>query len=169
MKTVIYIAIVQALLGAFDTLYYHEFQQQLPRSQKAKRELRLHAFRDFAYAIIFITFGWFEVKGIFAFIFCGVILTEIVITIWDFIEEDNTRKLPGGERAMHTLMAIIYGVLMTTLFPILKEWIPCKNEIIVVSNGYLSWIMLFFAVAVFISGIRDLVASFKLETKSRQG
>ncbi len=169
MRIVIYIAIIQALLGAFDTLYYHEYKQQLPRSKQAKRELRLHAFRDFAYAIIFISFGCFQLKGIFGIIFCGVILTEIVITIWDFIEEDNTRKLPGGERAMHTLMAIIYGVLIATLFPILKTWILSGSEIAVTSYGYLSWIMLFFAVAVFLSGIRDLIASFKLETKSRQG
>jgi cation transport ATPase len=160
MKTVIYIAILQALLGAFDTLYYHEFQQQLPRSSLAKKELRLHAARDFAYAIIFISFGWFQLKGIFALILCGVILTEIVITIWDFIEEDNTRKLPGGERAMHTLMAIIYGILIATLFPIIKMWFEADHpEIVGVYYGALSWIMLFFAIAVFLSGIRDMIAS----------
>lgn len=168
MKTVIYIAIVQALLGAFDTLYYHEYQQQLPRSSMAKKELRLHAVRDFAYAIIFITFGWFELRGIFGIVFLLIIASEIIITIWDFIEEDRTRKLPGGERAMHTLMAIIYGAMMAYLIPILFTWINHETGITGVHHGYLSWIMLFFAVAVFLSGIRDMIASFKLEKKSRQ-
>lgn len=165
MKTVIYIAIIQALLGGFDTLYYHEFQQQLPRSQKAKRELRLHAVRDFAYAIIFITLGWFQLRGIFGLLFLLIILAEIVITIWDFIEEDNTRKLPAGERAMHTIMAIVYGVMLANLVPIVFNWWLHRDiGIIGVHYGYLSWIMLVFAVAVFLSGIRDLVASYKLKT-----
>ena len=162
MRIVIYIAIVQALLGAFDTLYYHEYHQQLPRSKKAKRELRLHAARDFAYAIIFITFGWFEWHGILAMLFSLVIITEIIITIWDFIEEDLTRKLPAGERAMHTLMAIIYGGLLTCLIPIIFVWWQDDESKIVLTNyGYLSWIMTFFATGVFLSGIRDILASNK--------
>lgn len=165
MITVIYIAIIQALLGGFDTLYYHEYKQQLPRSQKAKRELRLHATRDFAYALIFITYGWFELKGFFGVLFCAIICTEVIITIWDFIEEDNTRKLPAGERAMHTIMAIVYGIMMSQLFPIVVDWLRADTEITRVNYGYLSWILLFFAVAVFLSGIRDLIASYRLVKK----
>lgn len=167
MRIVIYIAIVQALLGAFDTLYYHEFQQQLPRSSLAKKELRLHAVRDFAYAIIFITFGWFQLRGIFGILFLLIIAAEIIITIWDFIEEDRTRKLPAGERAMHTFMAIIYGAMIANLLPILFKWIRQDPEILGVYYGPISWIMLFFAGAVFLSGIRDMIASYKLGTKSR--
>lgn len=162
MKTIIYIAIVQAILGAFDTLYYHEYKQQLPRSQKAKKELRLHAARDFAYTIIFLTFGWLEWHGVLALLFSLVIITEIVITIWDFIEEDLTRKLPAGERAMHTLMAIIYGALLAYLFPIIFTWWQDNDsKTVYVSYGYLSWIMTFFATGVFLSGIRDILASRK--------
>jgi hypothetical protein len=167
MKTVIYIAIAQALLGAFDTLYYHEYQQQLPRSQKARRELRLHALRDFAYAIIFITFGWLEWRGWFGVLFALILVAEIIITITDFIEEDKTRKLPGGERAMHTFMAIVYGGLLSYLLPIVFSWWSNDTSgIVLVNYGILSWIMTVFAIAVFGSGIRDWIASNKLPIQS---
>ena len=49
MTTAIWLLFVQALLGAFDTLYYHEYRLRLPHGHAAKTELRLHAARDFAY------------------------------------------------------------------------------------------------------------------------
>lgn len=44
-------------LGAFDTLYYHEYRLKLPHSGHTRIELRLHAARDFAYAIIIGSLG----------------------------------------------------------------------------------------------------------------
>jgi hypothetical protein len=162
MKTVIYIAIIQALLGAFDTLYYHEYQQQLPRSKLARKELRLHALRDFAYTLIFLTFAWMEWHGLFGILFSLIICSEIVITIVDFVEEDRTRKLPAGERAMHTLMAIVYGSLLAYLIPLVFNWCNGPSEILFIHYGILSWIMTFAGIAVFLSGVRDWVASSKL-------
>jgi hypothetical protein len=93
-------------------------------------------------------------------------VAEIIITIVDFIEEDRTRKLPGGERAMHTLMAIVYGALLAYLIPIIfMWWWDDDAKFVIVNYGLLSWIMLFFAVSVFLSGIRDLIASNKLGSK----
>ena len=63
MEIVIYFAIVQAALWAFDTLYYHEYNLNLLKSNIAKLELKLHATRDFACAIIFATFAWVEWHG----------------------------------------------------------------------------------------------------------
>lgn len=55
MTLVLYLLAALALLGAFDTLYYHEWRARLPALQKsADSELRLHAFRDFVYSILFL-------------------------------------------------------------------------------------------------------------------
>ena len=50
--TPIWLLLLQASLGAFDTLYYHEYRLKLASGLHARVELRLHASRDFAYAII---------------------------------------------------------------------------------------------------------------------
>jgi len=48
MRTALYLLIAVAFLGAFDTLYYHEFRAKLPAMGKSARsELQLHAGRDF--------------------------------------------------------------------------------------------------------------------------
>lgn len=163
MKIVIYLALVQAVFGAFDTLYYHEYKLNLPKSGLAKLELKLHAVRDFAYSIIFITFAWLEWHGIFAAIFSSIILGEIIITIWDFIEEDLTRKLPVGERIMHTIMAILYGGLLAYLIPLIYQWWSADTAIEFTNYGYYSWVLTLFSLGVFASGVRDFIASFKLK------
>lgn len=45
--------IVQALMGAFDTLYHHELTQGLPHSPRARRELSIHAIRAVLYGVLF--------------------------------------------------------------------------------------------------------------------
>ena len=52
MRTAIWLLLPQASLSAFDTLYYHEYKLKLPLGDHTGLELRLHAARDFAYAII---------------------------------------------------------------------------------------------------------------------
>ena len=36
MLIALYLLVAQGILGAFDTLWYHEYQQQLPRHASAK-------------------------------------------------------------------------------------------------------------------------------------
>src|SRR5205809_133519 len=47
------VLMVLGMLGAFDTIYYHEFRLRLPSNPLARKELRLHAARDFSYCIVF--------------------------------------------------------------------------------------------------------------------
>jgi uncharacterized protein len=165
MNTVLYIAIVQAALGAFDTLYFHEFKLQLPKTVTAAKELRLHAARDFAYATVFFSLGWLEWHGAMAVVFSLVILTEFIITMWDFIEEDGTRKLPKGERIMHSVMGIVYGIWIAYLAPILWDWWQMPTGFARADHGVLSWIMGAMALGVFASGIRDWWASVGMREK----
>lgn len=163
MLIALYLLLAQGLLGAFDTLWYHEYQQQLPRNASAKVELRLHASRDFAYAIVFGSLAWMLWHGVWAWLFLAILAFEIGITLWDFIEEDISRRLPAGERTMHTIMAIIYGAFLSHLLPEVFQWTSRPTELVFVERGLLSWVLTAFAAGVFFSGIRDVVASFRME------
>lgn len=165
MLITLYLLLTQGLLGAFDTLWYHEYQQQLPRNASAKVELRLHASRDFAYAIIFAALAWGQWHGAWAWLFLAILVFEIGITLWDFIEEDISRRLPAGERAMHTIMAIIYGAFLANLLPIVFGWVGHPTGMVAAGYGVLSWVLTGFAAGVFFSGIRDVVASFRFVGK----
>ncbi len=163
MLIALYLLLAQGTLGGFDTLWYHEYQQQLPRNASAKVELRLHASRDFAYAIVFGSLAWVLWHGTWAWLFLGILVFEIGITLWDFIEEDISRRLPAGERVMHTIMAIIYGAFLAYLLPEVFRWASQPTGLLLVERGWLSWILTAFATGVFFSGIRDVVASFRME------
>ena len=160
MSTPLLLLLVQGVLGAFDTLWYHEITAQLPSKQSASLELRLHAARDIVYAIIFGTLGWVIWTGVFAWCLFFLLLVEICITLWDFIEEDRTRKLPAGERVTHALMGIIYGAFIGYLIPEIVEWerqasgfVPTKHSVVV------SWVFSVIALGLLGSGTRDLRAS----------
>src|SRR5258705_7513698 len=101
MRAAIWLLLVQASLGAFDTLYYHEYKLKLAHDDATATELRLHATRDFAYTVIIGSLGWATWEGPLAWVLAALLLLEICITLWDFIEEDKIRRLPPGERAMH--------------------------------------------------------------------
>ena len=159
MDVALGLLIAQGALGAFDTLFYHEWLQRLPARPTARTELRLHASRDFAYTIVFGSLAWVEFRGEFAWLLVAVLLFEIVITLWDFIEEDHSRPLPPGERIMHTLMAILYGAFLANLVPQLITWSKGPTAFAPTSYGILSWLMTAMAVGVFASGVRDLLAS----------
>lgn len=161
MNIAIWLLMVQACLGAFDTLYYHEYKLRLAHGDHTNTELRLHAARDFAYAIIIGTLGWATWLGPFAYILAALLLLEIIITLWDFVEEDQIRKLPPGERIMHTIMGIVYGAFLAYLVPELLHW---KQESIGFGSayhGFPAWVLSIVALGVFLSGVRDLTASFR--------
>ena len=72
-----------------------------------------------------------------------------------------TRKLPAGERIMHTVIAIIYGAFLAYLLPQVMLWSRQPTALASVQLGFLSWVLSFFALGVFLSGIRDVLASFQ--------
>jgi hypothetical protein len=159
MRTAIWLLLVQASLGAFDTLYYHEYRLKLPYGAHTRVELRLHAARDFAYAIIIGSLGFVSWHGTFAWVLLGLLLAEICITLWDFIEEDKTRRLPAGERAMHAVMGIVYGAFLAFLIPELIVWSTLATGFGPSYHGFPAWILLVLAAGVLASGVRDLAAA----------
>src|SRR5258706_422665 len=52
MIVALWLLAIQGAIGAFDTVYYHEWRARLPaRGKQAASELKLHAARDFFYAV----------------------------------------------------------------------------------------------------------------------
>lgn len=151
-----------ALQGAFDTIVYHEFVAGLPHEPTARRELQLHAFRDFVYMVLFVVLAWLQPHGWAVLLLVMLLAIEIVITLSDFIVEDRTRKLPSGERTMHALMGITYGIFLALFYPIAAGWFSAPAGFEIASYGWLSWSLSIFALGVGLSGIRDLAASSAL-------
>lgn len=161
MRLAIWILMVQATLGAFDTLYYHEYRLRLPHGEHTGFELLLHALRDFAYAVIIGSLGFVTWQGAFTYVLATLLFAEIVITLMDFIEEDKVRRLPPGERAMHSIMGIVYGAFLAYLVPEMLRWAAQPTGFGVAYHGFPAWVLSIIAFGVLLSGIRDLVASLR--------
>jgi len=127
MRTVLWLLGALGLLGAFDTIYFHEIRGQLPaRLPGLSPELKLHAGRSLIYVAVFGTLPWIAWRGAWTLALGLLLATEIGITLADFIVEDRVRKPLGGllpgERATHSIMAIIYGAMLANLIPVLLAW-----------------------------------------------
>jgi hypothetical protein len=162
MKSALEVLMLLGMVGASDTLYYHEYKLRLPYTKTARKELKLHAVRDFSYCIVFGSLAWKTWNGLLIIPLAMLFLFEIWVTMTDFLEEDKTRKLPGGERVMHALMGIVYGVFLALLFPHAVGWTKLASGFGAADYGLISWILTVFAAGVAASGVRDLVASSRL-------
>lgn len=161
INVAIWLLAVQSCLGAFDTLYYHEYKLRLPHGDHTGLELRLHALRDFAYTIIIGSLGWVTWNGWWTPLLAALLVAEIIITLWDFVEEDKVRKLPAGERMMHAIMGIVYGAFLAYLVPQMWHWFHLPTGFTPKYHGFPAWVLTIVAAGVFVSGVRDLLASRK--------
>ena len=103
MRTALLILLAQGAIGAFDTLWFHEWRGRLPFRAEARMELSLHAARDFVYAVLFSTFAWYTWEEAWAAVLIALLAVEIAITLADFVVEDRTRPLAAGERVTHAI------------------------------------------------------------------
>lgn len=150
---------LQIAMGAFDTLFHHELTERLAWRPSQATELRLHAVRNGFYAIIFLTLGWSEPHGLFAWALIALLALELGITLWDFVEEDMTRALPATERITHTLLALNYGAILVLALPVLTEWAARDSAVLAAHYGAWSWLCLAAAGAVVAFGLRDWLAA----------
>ncbi len=112
----------QTLLGALDTIWNHEFAERLPGRRAARQELALHAAREFIYAFLFLSLAWREWHGAWAALIAAALLLEAGVTIADFVVEDRTRRLPAFERVLHTVLTLMFGVVLMAIAPVLADW-----------------------------------------------
>ncbi len=158
-RTLWILVYLQIAMGAFDTLYHHELTERLAWRPNAAKELRLHAVRNGFYGAIFLTLAWTEPHGALALALLIVLVVEIAITLWDFVEEDLTRRLPATERVTHTLLALNYGAILVLLLPQLWAWVASPAGMVATSYGLGSFVLTAAAVGVGLFGLRDWFAA----------
>jgi hypothetical protein len=159
--------VLQGAIGAFDTLYYHEWLARLPaRGRHSAPELYLHAARSMLYAVLFGSLAWVAWHGAWLFALAAVIVAEIALTLWDFVVEIRVRKLLGdvyaGERVTHAVMGILYGAMLAFLSPTLAAWRAEPTALVVGAAplpDWMIWALSAMAVGVLASGLRDLYAA----------
>jgi uncharacterized protein len=151
--------LLQIAMGGFDTLYHHELTERLAWRPAQASELRLHGVRNCAYAAMFLALGWTELHGGWAVALAALLVGELVITLWDFVEEDRTRRLPASERVTHTLLTLNYGVILAMLAPLLAGWMARPSAVVAAEHGVYGWLCAVAAVGVVVSGLRDLAAA----------
>ena len=153
---------IQIALGAFDTIYHHELTERLAWRASQRHELQLHSIRNAFYVVLFLVLGWLKVHGIWAVMTIAVLAAEIVITLMDFVEEDQSRKLPASERINHTLLAINFGAILALLLPVLFDWALQPTAVLLADHRQISIAATVAAFAVGLFGLRDLAASERL-------
>jgi hypothetical protein len=134
MTTALWLLGVLGLLGAFDTIYFHEIRGRLPaRLPGLTPELVLHAARSYIYVVVFGTLPWLAWQGAWAVALGALLVAEIAITLADFVVEDKVRRPLGGllpgERVTHSVMAIVYGAMLANLVPVVAGWLTMPTAI----------------------------------------
>lgn len=166
MITALVLLVIQGALGAFDTLYYHEYRARLPGGVPGtKPELLLHGVRDIIYAVLFGTLPFLRFEGLFAYGIAALLLAEILITLRDFVVEDAVRRPLGGvypgERVTHAIMGILYGAALAHLAPEIAAWSRLPTGLSPWEAPPLLRVILpLMAAGVFLSGLRDLGAAY---------
>jgi hypothetical protein len=167
MATALWLLAIQGVIGAFDTLYFHEWRARLPaRYQTVAAELKVHAVRDVLYAVIFGTLPWLAWEGLFTLALTAILIAEIVLTMADFVVEARVRKSFGdvyaAERVTHAVMAIIYGAMLGVLLPEMWTWWNRPTDLHTAPPDIpaaLRCVLGAMAAGVFLSGVRDAYAA----------
>lgn len=170
MIVALWLLAIQGAIGAFDTLYYHEWRARLPaRGKLAASELKLHAARDFFYGILFATLPCIAWQGTWVLALAAVFVAEIVLTLTDFVVEISVRKQLGdvyaGERVTHAVMGILYGAMIANLIPVLVRWWALPTGLVVewvAIPPLLRGSLFVMGAGVCVSGLRDLYAALEL-------
>jgi uncharacterized protein (TIGR01777 family) len=160
MTAVLIAMIVQGLMGALDNFWHHEFSLGLPARVSARREIALHSAREGIYGLMYLTLAWVAWQGVWAWVLMALIAAEVIITLADFIEEDQTRRLPHTERVLHTLLAIGFGIIIALFAPILLDWTRLDTGFAGQSQGLLSLVSTVFGVGVLAWSVRNAIAAF---------
>jgi hypothetical protein len=169
MTTALWLLALLGLIGAFDTLYSHEWRGRLVARREMRPELRLHVARDAIYVVVFGTLPILAWQGWVAGVLVLALLAEIVITMADFVTEDKVRTRLGGvfpgERVTHAVMGIVYGAMLAFLVPTLIGWASSPAGFVPVQHDVpatLRWGLITGAAGIAVHGLRDLAAVLQL-------
>ncbi len=165
MSTALWLLALLGVVGAFDTLWFHEWRGRLVADPAMRPELKLHVARDAIYVVIFAGLATLAWHGWWAAVLAVLLIVEIVITMVDFITEDKVRAGIGGvfpgERVTHAVMGIIYGAMLGYLAPTLWAWWQGPTALVGASHpvpAWLVWSLVLMAFGILAHGLRDLYA-----------
>ena len=161
MEKALILLAIQGVIGALDRLVWHEWRERLPHRPSAVMELRLNGVRALLYGLIFIGLVWLRWQGFWAWIFSAVLVLEVLLTAWDFVVEDRTRRLSPTERVTHLVLAVMFGAFLIVLAPHLLAWTSMPGGIVDVDYGMLSWLLTALGIGAAVWGIRDGVAGLR--------
>ncbi len=169
MTIVLGLLLVNGVLGAWDTLWYHEHRARLAeRVASTRTELRLHAARDAIYTLVYGGLAWWRPAGWVVAIVAGLLTAEIAITLADFVVEDRDRPAIGGitagERVLHSAMAIVYGAMLARFVPVLLG--GATDPTALVRHDAPMWMSIaatIGAAGIAVSGLRDLLATVDID------
>jgi hypothetical protein len=162
------ILLLHGLLGAFDTLYNHEWDARLPEQPYAARELKLHAGRSGIYAAIFAGLAWFEWHGAFVAVLALLVLTEFSLTLVDSVVEDRTREVSATERVVHMILGVTTGTWTGfVFFTGFADWWERPSALVGTAYGAVSWLLTAYAIGAALSAVRDALAADRLERQAR--
>jgi uncharacterized protein len=161
MSLVFSLLAFQTLLGALDTFWNHEYVERLPARRGARQELALHAVRALLYAVLFLALASREWHGAWALLIGALLVAEVGITAWDFVVEDRTRRLGAFERLLHTVLTLLFGVVIALLAPVLAGWYAAPSGVVETSYGGFSELMTLLAAGMAAWGLRDGLAALR--------
>lgn len=169
MTIVLWLLLVLGVIGAFDTLYFHEWRGRLVARPVMRPELKLHVARDGIYVVIFGALPALSWTGWWTVVLAALLLTEIVITMLDFVTEDQVRADIGGvfagERVTHAIMGIVYGAMLAYLVPTMGRWVTRPTALSTANHpipDQLTWTLQAMAAGILLHGLRDLYAVLDL-------
>jgi hypothetical protein len=95
----------------------------------------------------------------------GLLAAEVAFTLADFVVEDRTRRLAAGERVLHSVMAIVYGAMLTRLVPEIAGWSGEHSGLVAVPGAVpaaLAAAASVLGAGIAVSRARDAVAASRL-------
>lgn len=165
MTTALWLLAVLGVIGAFDTLYFHEWRGRLVAHAGMRSELKLHVARDAIYVVIFAGVPLLAWHGWWALALAVLLVVEVVITMADFVTEDRVRVDLGGvfagERVTHAVMGIVYGAMLAHLAPTLWGWWHQPTALVAAHHpvpALVTGTLVAMAVGILGHGLRDLYA-----------
>jgi phosphatidylglycerophosphate synthase len=119
------------------------------------------------YAVVFFGLAWYSWQGLWAWVFFMLIVVEILLTAWDFVVEDQTRKLSPIERITHLILSMNGGAYVGFLVPLFLIWSTLLGKLSPVNYGLSSLLLTALGTGVLAWSIRDLRSGIKLSKSNR--
>jgi hypothetical protein len=164
---VLCLLILHGLLGGADVVLNHELREHLPLRLSARLEEALHSAREFIFSMLFGGLAWFEWHGTAILVVVGLVVAEIVISLWDTLLEDRTRPLSHLERSLHVFLFVNFGAYTALLVIVLHEWWSLPSAVVATHYGLLTWLLSGLSFLSLAWCLRDAASFFRLGHRAR--